>query len=342
MTDRRGILSYWVSRLILISMGDIMSLNEERARRGFLFEAPDGEWLYMCEWMPVGEPKALVLLLHGYTEHSQRYEHVAGYLNKKGYAVLAFDLRGHGMSPGPRGYFKSFDQHVADARHFVRWVNRTHKPRCPIFLLGSSMGGLIWTLLAMKEQDLARGMVLSSALFKLGKDFSFWRVLGAKLMTLVWPRCPAARMPVKSLSRDQREIEKYKSDPLVFHGWIRAATGAAIGRACDLVGRRAAELTLPLLAMHGLKDTVTSARGSKELAESARGTNVYVPYEDCYHLLFHELPEVREQVLARMECWFEDRMRVVGPPHAPMQPTAAPEPRSPGTSSQVSAESAAG
>lgn len=320
-----------------------MSLNEERARRGFLFKASDGEWLYMCEWMPEGDPKAFVLLLHGYTEHSQRYKHVAEYLNNKGYAVLAFDLRGHGMSMGPRAYFTSFDQHVADARDFVQWVNRTYKPRCPIFLLGSSMGGLIWTLLAIKEQDLARGMVLSSALFKLGKDFSFWRVLGAKLMTLVWPRCPVSKMPVKSLSRDQSEIAKYKSDPLVHHGSIRAATGAAIARTCKRIGRQAkGNLKMPLLAMHGLEDKVTAASGSKELAEIASRSNQYAPFAECYHLLFHELPEVQEEVLATMESWFQDRMRVAGPPHADMQAKAAPETRSQGPAHQTSAESAAG
>lgn len=56
---------------------------------------------------PVEQPKAVVELIHGFTEHIGRYIHVAEFLNKNGFAVAAYDLLGHGNTPGKRGHIAS-------------------------------------------------------------------------------------------------------------------------------------------------------------------------------------------------------------------------------------------
>jgi len=65
---------------------------------------------YVCAcWAPVGTPKASIMLVHGHGEHIARFDHVAAALTDKGYAMLGFDLRGHGKSGGSRGHTPSYD-----------------------------------------------------------------------------------------------------------------------------------------------------------------------------------------------------------------------------------------
>lgn len=47
-------------------------------------------------WLPNGEVKCVLQVVHGMTEHIGRYEKLATYLTQEGVAVVGFDLRGHG------------------------------------------------------------------------------------------------------------------------------------------------------------------------------------------------------------------------------------------------------
>ena len=58
-------------------------------------------------WLPDGRARATLLLAHGYAEYAERYvdryDRLVPKLVERGIAVHAFDYRGHGASPGPRG-----------------------------------------------------------------------------------------------------------------------------------------------------------------------------------------------------------------------------------------------
>src|SRR5947207_15697829 len=72
------------------------------------FETIDGLTLYEQAWLPEGTPRAVVVIVHGYAEHSGRYQHVGEALAARGYAVETLDLRGHGRSTGDRAIVRSF------------------------------------------------------------------------------------------------------------------------------------------------------------------------------------------------------------------------------------------
>ena len=76
--------------------------------------SPRGVQFYFQGWQPETPPKAVVCLVHGLGEHSGRYAHVAAALNDAGYALLGFDLRGHGKSGGPRGHTPSYEALMDD------------------------------------------------------------------------------------------------------------------------------------------------------------------------------------------------------------------------------------
>jgi len=102
----------------------------------------DLQLYYQC-WLPQGESKAILMVAHGFAEHSGRYSHVAGYFVEKGYAVYALDHRGHGKSEGERVYVEQFSDYVDDLKTFYDII-RKENPGKKIFLVGHSMNDHFW------------------------------------------------------------------------------------------------------------------------------------------------------------------------------------------------------
>src|SRR5205085_11424719 len=84
------------------------------------------------------DPKALVVIAHGYAEHSGRYDHVGTALAEAGLATWALDHFGHGLSAGDaRGNAGSVEDAVADMDEFVTLASAS-APTLPVFLDGPS------------------------------------------------------------------------------------------------------------------------------------------------------------------------------------------------------------
>src|ERR1700753_3971354 len=64
---------------------------------------------------PSGAAAGKVLLIHGYADHSGRFDHVTRVWTDRGFAVGRFDLRGHGRSEGPRGHVMNVGEYARDA-----------------------------------------------------------------------------------------------------------------------------------------------------------------------------------------------------------------------------------
>ncbi|MFC1874150.1 alpha/beta fold hydrolase, partial [Chloroflexota bacterium] len=72
--------------------------------------------LFYQGYLPIGEPKAILLTVHGLAEHGGRYMNVVDYFVPRGYAVYSFDQRGHGQSEGMRGYVEKFSYYIDDLK----------------------------------------------------------------------------------------------------------------------------------------------------------------------------------------------------------------------------------
>jgi alpha-beta hydrolase superfamily lysophospholipase len=69
---------------------------------------------YQC-WLPESYPEAILLIAHGFAEHSGRYGNVVNYFVPRGYAVYAMDHRGHGKSQGERVHVDNFQRMLHEA-----------------------------------------------------------------------------------------------------------------------------------------------------------------------------------------------------------------------------------
>jgi len=76
------------------------------------FIGTDDIRLYYQVWRPEKNSKAVVQIIHGLAEHSNRYMNVVDALVPRGYVIYASDNRGHGNSEGIRGYVKKFETYL--------------------------------------------------------------------------------------------------------------------------------------------------------------------------------------------------------------------------------------
>ena len=122
------------------------------------FQNADGLALFYRKWLPQSGPhRGIVFILHGLSEHSGRYRHVAEALTIGGFACCGIDHRGHGKSGGTRAYISDGQLAIADLNELFAIV-RAEEPDLPIFLFGHSMGSLIGLGFALRYPNRLRGM----------------------------------------------------------------------------------------------------------------------------------------------------------------------------------------
>src|SRR5689334_12050195 len=102
--------------------------------------------LYAEQFLPAdasGPPRGVVVITHGYAEHCGRYRELANVIVGAGWAALSYDLRGHGQSPGVRGFIERFDGYLEDLAAMQAAARKLAPADAPLILLGHSHGSLI-------------------------------------------------------------------------------------------------------------------------------------------------------------------------------------------------------
>jgi alpha-beta hydrolase superfamily lysophospholipase len=119
----------------------------------------DGAVLPLRSWAPAGEPRAVILALHGFNDYSKAFEAPGAYFARQGALTYAYDQRSFGDAPNT-GIWPGTEALTQDLRTAVRLVRQRH-PDLPLILLGESMGGAV-IMAALAEQPLpeASGIVL--------------------------------------------------------------------------------------------------------------------------------------------------------------------------------------
>jgi acylglycerol lipase len=271
-----------------------------------------GLGLFRRFWRPLDPPTALVVLVHGAGEHSERYEHVAERLVGDGYAVHALDHRGHGHSQGPRALIDRVDHAVTDLDALVSAaVQHESAAAIPVVMVGHSMGAMIALRYALDHQHRLDGLALSGALASIEASAAL-RIVG-RAISAVTPTLGLIRIDSSLISRDPAVVAAYRSDPLVHHGKLPARTAAEIADTVAAFPARLQEITLPTLIMYGTEDRLCPPAGSEMLGERIGAADKRViPYQGLYHEIFNE-PE-RDAVLSDLSGWLADRVVGVAAP----------------------------
>jgi alpha-beta hydrolase superfamily lysophospholipase len=267
----------------------------------------EGEEFYAQGWSPANV-KAVVCLVHGFAEHSGRFAHVAERLGKDGYAVLAFDQFGHGRTTGPRGYSPSLDASL-DSIGILLTEAEKRFPRLPKFLYGHSMGGNMVLNYILRRKPKINGAVATAPWLKLGFDPPAIKLMLAKVMKNIYPKWPEkADLDTNAISRDKEEVRKYENDPLV-HNTARAGTFFDTYNAGLWAIDHAAELTIPVIILHGTDDKLISHSGSEQFAAKAPPALLtFKSLPGYYHEIHNEPAADREKVFVEIVTWLNSKI----------------------------------
>ena len=264
----------------------------------------DGTALFFRSWRGPS-PRASVAVVHGLGEHSGRYDHVGAFLAARGYDCWAGDVRGHGLSPGPRVHVDDFGLYADDAGAVLDLARAAGGP---LFLIGHSQGGLVALLRALRHPEGLAGVVVSSPYLAAHPDAapkSVKLALAAVLLRVSPGFLIGSGLPTGALSHDPAVERDYLADPLVSRkaspAWLRAAR-----RAQEEVKAGAPRFPVPVLVMAAGDDRLVDPAAVREWAARApAATTTFVEWPGFFHEMFNEVG--KERVLERVVEWMDSR-----------------------------------
>ncbi len=181
------------------------------------FATHDGLNLFYRHWPSVGaNPKGAILLFHRGHEHSGRLAHLVDELDLPEFAFFAFDARGHGRSPGERGFSPNLATSVRDVDVFVAHIAKTYSIAVEnMAVVAQSVGAVVVSIWAHDFAPKIRCMVLAAPAFKVKLYIPLARL--ALKLRLAWQGLFFVNSYVKPqfLTHDADRIRSYASDPLI-------------------------------------------------------------------------------------------------------------------------------
>ena len=135
---------------------DVLPYLKER-REDRKLTVKDGKALHVVRYTASpGDRLGTVLILHGFTETTEKYRELAYYLLNFGYDVVIFDQRGHGLSSRDvedmqLTHIDKFETYVADLEDVI--ASELPQSRKPCYLYAHSMGGAVAALYLEKNSD---------------------------------------------------------------------------------------------------------------------------------------------------------------------------------------------
>jgi alpha-beta hydrolase superfamily lysophospholipase len=235
---------------------------------------------YFRRW-EAAEPRSIVVLLHGFGEHSGHYHRLALSLADAGHDVWAIDHTGHGLTGGERGRFGS----VAELALAASALQRTATARLgplPVFLVGHSLGGVTAALMAVGGERVD-GLVLTGAPLS-GRP---------------------AQIPAEIVfSTDESYLDALATDPLAFDtAPAEEALWVALDSVVDALVAGLPSLELPVLLVNGQQDPLAPLAEAQAWAARLRRADV-VAIADGHHDIVNdsahrEVAQVIKQFLER-------------------------------------------
>jgi alpha-beta hydrolase superfamily lysophospholipase len=191
--------------------------------------------LHAIRWIPEGEPKAILQIIHGMQEYIDRYDEFANYLAERGIIVIGNDHLGHGGSVGTKGTYGYFCKNdpatvlVRDA-HRLKKMTQEDYPGLPCFILGHSFGSFVAREYITRYGTGIKGAIIQGTAFmpsgtvkSLSGLVSFLQVLmGEKYRSSMvnnmafkgyLKKIPNPRTNQDWLSHNEESINKYIADP---------------------------------------------------------------------------------------------------------------------------------
>ncbi|HEY5209222.1 MAG TPA: lysophospholipase [Stellaceae bacterium] len=271
----------------------------------------DGARLPLRAWLPAGQPRAVILALHGFNDYSNAFAVPAKLWLQRGIATYAYDQRGFGRAPD-RGRWvgvKRLDTDLAEASRLLR----ARYPGVPLFVLGESMGGAVAITAVAGSAGAPRpvcdGIVLAAPAVWGRITMSVFERAGLWAGNALFPGMeltgrglnvtPSDNMPMlRALSRDALVIKETRVDTI--KGLVDLMDMALA--AAPHIGK------VPMLLLYGQHDEIVPHMPTHlfitDLTPAQRGESRIALYHHGYHMLLRDLDA--DIVIADIAAWIGD------------------------------------
>lgn len=251
--------------------------------------------------------KCVVLLIHGFGEHVGRFSHVIEMMIDAACDVHSIDLRGHGLSGGPRadGFFTDFIDDIG----LLHRVASEASPTLPVFLYGQSMGGMLVLSYAIRRKNHnIRGVISTSPWLRLspGVQPAWWKGLLLRFSGALFHEfLISSNVDPCSLTNVEHVVSAAIHDRLVLPFMTVRLAQQIMGGARQTL-RCAEDMHVPMLLIHGGQDALTNAEASLEFGRRASSCDKTVRiYRGACHEIHNDLD--RQQLFDEVSSWISER-----------------------------------
>ncbi len=266
-----------------------MSQREEKKST---FTTFDGEKLVYRAWSPTavstGEKKALIVIHRGH-EHSGRLIDLIDGVNEPEFWAFGYDSRGHGESPGPRGYAPTFSHIVKDLDTFVHFISKEHNIKIEnIFVIANSVGAVVCSAWVHDYAPHIRGMALAAPAFEV-KLYVPLALPGCRLLDAIkHPAYISSYVKSKFLTHDSEQAKMYDEDKLITP---QIAVNILVGLydTAERVVNDAGAIHTPTIVFSAGSDWVVSNKPQKKFFDNLSSKHKeYVVLDNFYHGVLYE------------------------------------------------------
>lgn len=268
---------------------------------------------------PDGRPKAILIFVHGFSDHVNAYYGFFPTLTGRGIACYGYDRRGWGRSvktSSDRGHMGPTDTVMADIAAFITSVldrnSSSGNGDVPAFVMGHSVGGIdVATFMAAppgsSRVDVVRrirGWAFEAPFFGFpaGEEPSTLKVVAGRLAGRLFPKMQL-KNPIRAefLSRDPAVVETIRNDALCHDFGTLEGLAGLLDRVSTLAGGGCVPhpAVVSVWIGHGTLDRTASYAACKKWFESS--STAAIPdktlrtYEGWFHQL-HAEPEADRQL----------------------------------------------
>lgn len=218
--------------------------------------APDERWfltsdntgLFYRHWpaFSAGPVSKVIVLFHRGHEHSGRLQHIVDELAMPDTAFYAWDARGHGHSPGQRGYSPSLARSVQDVEEFVRFAAADSQAAMEdVVVVAQSVGAVLAATWVHDYAPDIRGLVLASPAFKVKLYVPFARPGLALMHRLRGLFFVNSYVKGKYLTHDPERVASFNQDTQITRA-IAVNILLDLYRTAERIVSDAAAITLPV------------------------------------------------------------------------------------------------
>ena len=264
------------------------------------FRSWDGTELFYRHWPSASPSRKALVYLHRGHEHSGRIDQLVREFGLHECHAFAWDMRGHGHSPGPRGYAENFYDHVRDMNAFAQVISRDFDiPVENIVLVANSIGAVTAAAWVHDYAPRIRAMVLAAPAFRVRLYVPF--TIPALRLLQRARKNTFVRSYVKSrmLTHDPEQIRAYDDDKLVSRD---IAVNVLLGMH-DLATRIIADagaITTPTLILAAGSDRVVKNSAQRRFCERLTSAHSEMEvYAGFFHAILYEKDRHRPIARAR-------------------------------------------